>query len=63
VLVLVIFSLTLEVIFESIYTFVLLVVISFVAGCFHIDYTNFGSYTFCKFTFFIRYYVLPLRTG
>jgi hypothetical protein len=61
-LVFLIFSLTLEVIFESIYIFVLLFVISFVVGCFHINYTKFG-YTFCKFTFFISYCVLLLRTG
>jgi hypothetical protein len=56
-------TLTLEVIFESIYVFVLLFVISFVAGCFHINFTKFGSYTFCNFTFFLSYYVLLLRTG
>jgi hypothetical protein len=39
-LVFIIFTLTLEVIFESIYIFVLLCVISFVAGCFHFNYTK-----------------------
>jgi hypothetical protein len=42
---------------------VLLFVISFVAGCFHINYTKFGSYTFCNFTFLLSYCVLLLRTG
>jgi hypothetical protein len=51
-LVFIIFTLTLEVIFESIYVFVLLFVISFVASCFHINFSKFGSYTFCNFTFF-----------
>jgi hypothetical protein len=62
-LVFLIFSLTLEVTFESIYFVVLLLVISFVAGCFHTNYTKFGSYTFCKFTLFISYCVLSLRAG
>jgi hypothetical protein len=62
-LVFIIFTLTLEVIFESIYVFVLLFVISFVAGCSHINYTKFGSYKFCNFTFFLSYCVLLLRTG
>jgi hypothetical protein len=42
---------------------VLLLVISFVAGCFHINFTKFGSYTFCNFTFLLSYCVLLLRTG
>jgi hypothetical protein len=62
-LVFIIFSLTLEVIFKSIYVFVRLCVISFVASCFHINYTKFGSYTFCKFTFLLSYCDLLLRTG
>jgi hypothetical protein len=56
-----IFTLTLEITFESIYFVVLLLVKSFVAGCFHINYTKFGSYTFCNFTFFLSYYVLLLQ--
>jgi hypothetical protein len=62
-LVFIIFTLTLEVIFESIYVFVLLFVIFSVAGCFHINYTKFGSYTFYNFTFFLSYCVLLLHTG
>jgi hypothetical protein len=58
-----IFTLFLEVIFESIYVFVLLFVISFVAGCFRINFTKFGSYKFCNFTIFLSYCVLLLRTG
>jgi hypothetical protein len=58
-----IFTLTLEITFESIYFVVLLLVISFVAGCFLTNHTKFGSFTICKFILFISYCVSPLRAG
>jgi hypothetical protein len=58
-----IFTLTLELTFESIYFGVLLLLISFVAGCFHINYTKFGSFTICKCIYFASYCVSPLRAG
>jgi hypothetical protein len=38
-----------------------LLVKSLVAGGFSIEYTKFGSYTFCKFKFFITYCTLALH--
>jgi hypothetical protein len=58
-----IFTLTLEITFELIYFVVLLLVISFVAGCFHINYTKLGSFTIRKFILFTIYSVSPLRAG
>jgi hypothetical protein len=62
-LVFLIFTLTLEITFESIYFVVLLLVISFVVGCFHINYTKFGSFATLKFILFTNYCVSPLRAG
>jgi hypothetical protein len=62
-LVFIIFTLTLEITFESIYFGVLLLVISFIAGCFQFNYAKFDSFTICKFIFFTSNCVSPLHAG